>query len=162
MKAAALSILLVAVAGGISCCSATRNAPALISEARVQDELRSRTAAFSRAIVEASASGWPPHAVARIADFYADDTVVFPPRGETMRGRATQVTHWTRPSQRQILAHSAVAERIDVSGDLATEWGTLSVTFKEGDAAPVETTSRYISIWTRRDGVWRKQMDTWW
>ena len=162
MKAAAMSVLLIAVAAGISGCSATRNAPATVSEAAMQDELRSRTAAFSRAIVEASASGWSPHAVARVADFYADDTVVFPPRGETMRGRAAQVTHWTRPPQRQILAHSAVAERIDVSGDLATEWGTLSVTFKEGDAAAVESTSQYISIWRRRDGVWRKQMDTWW
>lgn len=162
MKTAAISVLLVAVAVGISGCAATRSAPASVSEATMQDELRSRTAAFSRAIVEASASGWSPQAVARIADFYAEDTVVFPPRGEAMRGRAVQVTHWTRPPQRQILAHSAVAERIDVSGDLATEWGTLNVTFKEGDAAPVESTSTYISVWTRRDGVWRKQMDSWW
>ena len=160
MRTAAISLVLAVIMG--SGCSATDGAPLNVSQVSAQDELRNRTAAFSQAIIAASSSGWSADAVSRIADFYAHDTVVFPPRGETMRGREAQIAHWTRPSHRQILAHSAVAERIDVSGDLATEWGTLRITFKEGTAAPVDTTSKYVSIWTRREGVWRKQMDTWW
>ncbi len=161
MRAAAILILTVAAAA-ITGCTGARGAPQVVAQVSAQDELRSRTASFSRAIVAASRSGWSAKAVSQIADFYAHDTVVFPPRGETMRGRAAQVTHWTRPAHRQILAHSAIAERIDLSGDLATEWGTLRVTFKEGNAAATESASKYISIWTRQDGVWRKQMDTWW
>jgi ketosteroid isomerase-like protein len=161
MRAAAISVLAVAAAA-VAGCTGTWAAPQTVSQVSAQDELRSRTAAFSQAIVAASSCGWSAEAVTRIAEFYAHDTVVFPPRGETMRGRAAQVTHWTRPPHRQILAHSVIAERIDVSGDLATEWGTLRVTFKEGDAAAAETISKYISVWTRNDGVWRKQMDSWW
>ena len=126
-----------------------------------QDELRARTADFSRAIVEASSKGWSPESVARIADFYAIDAVVFPPRGEPLRGRQAQAAYWSS-RDRQFLTHSAIADRIDVSGDLATEWGTLTITTKQGVATPVEGKATYISIWTRRDGVWRKQMDTWW
>lgn len=126
-----------------------------------QDGLRSRTAEFSRAIVEASSKGWSQQAVSRIADFYATDTVVFPPRGEPLRGRQAQAIYWGS-RDRQFLTHSAIADRIDVSGDLATEWGTLTITTKLGDAAPVEGKATYISIWTKRDGIWRKQMDTWW
>ena len=126
-----------------------------------QDELRARTAEFSRTIVEASSDGWSQASVARIADFYAIDAVVFPPRGEPLRGRQAQQTYWSS-RDRQFLTHSAIADRIDISGDLATEWGTLTITTKQGPNAAVQGKATYISIWTRRDGVWRKQMDTWW
>ena len=127
----------------------------------LQDELRARTADFSKAIVEGSEQGWSDESVARIADFYANDTIVFPPRGEPLRGRQAQARYWSS-RDRQFLTHSAIADRIDVSGDLATEWGTLTITTKQGDAPPVEGKATYISVWTRRDGVWRKQMDTCW
>jgi ketosteroid isomerase-like protein len=141
--------------------AASPNESATASTSPTKDQLRARTADFSRAIVEASSKGWSPDSVARITDFYAIDTVVFPPRGEPLRGRQAQVTYWGS-RDREFLKHSAIADRIDVSGDLATEWGTLTVTTKKGDAAPVEGKATYVSIWTRRDGVWRKQMDTWW
>lgn len=161
MRAVATCIL-AAAAVSVAACTTTDVSPPASTQTSFQNELRQRTAAFSRSILAASSSGWSAEGVSRIADFYAPDVVIFPPKGETMRGRAAQVSYWTRPAHRRILAHSAIAERIDVSGDLATEWGTLRVTFKEGDAAPVESTSKYISIWTRHNGVWRKQMDTWW
>ena len=131
------------------------------SSSPAQNELRARTADFSKAIVEASGKGWSPDSVARIADFYAVDAVVFPPRGEPLRGRQAQVTFWSS-RERHFLTHTATPERIDVSGDLATEWGTLIMKTKQGAAAAVEGKASYISVWTRRDGVWRKQMDTWW
>ena len=158
---AILPLLLVAGSLGHTEPRQTRSADS--ATASVQDELRARTAAFSRAIVAASGSGWPPEAVARIADFYAVDTVNFPPRGAPLRGRAALAAYWSRSAERRMLSHSAIAERIDVSGNLATEWGTLSVTSQQGDAAPVQVTATYVTIWKRgEDGVWRKLMDTWW
>ena len=82
-------------------------------------------------------------------------------RGGPLRGRQAQASYWGS-RDKQFLSHSAIADRIDVSGDLATEWGTLTITTKQADAAPVEGKATYISIWTRRDGVWHKQIDTWW
>jgi ketosteroid isomerase-like protein len=135
---------------------------AAVDAAPAQEDLRARTAAFSRAIVDASKAGWSAEAVDRIADFYATDTVVFPPRGEPLRGRPALTSYWTRSPERRILSHWAVAERIDVSDSLATEWGTLTIISQQGDGAPVRGTATYISIWLREEGVWRKQMDTWW
>jgi ketosteroid isomerase-like protein len=154
--------VLVCAAACLSACTAIKSEPQAASHSVAEAEILARTKQFSQAIVEASGSGWSPPSVARIADFYADDTVVFPPRGEPMRGRAALGTYWSRPAERRMLAHSAVAERVDVSGDLATEWGTLATTTQQDGAKPVEGKATYISIWTRRNGVWRKQMDTWW
>lgn len=162
MKPAAMFLPVAVAVGLLSGCSVPTVASPVAPRDAAQDELRGRTAAFSRAIVEASGSGWSPEAVARIADFYASDTVVFLSRGEPLRGRAALLTYWSRPPERRMLAHSAIAERIDVSGDLATEWGILSITSQQGDAAPVQSTATYISIWTRQEGVWRKLMDSWW
>ena len=155
-------VLLACAAGPVTARAADMSEPQFASSKVAEDEILARTRAFSQAIVEASGSGWSPEAVARIADFYADDTVVFPPRGEPMRGRVALANYWSRPAERRMLAHSAIAERVDVSGDLATEWGTLATTTQQGSATPVQGKATYISIWTRRDGVWRKQMDTWW
>ena len=162
MKLAAGILALLVAFGSLGPSVAQTSEAAAASHARAQDELRARTAEFSRAIVAASAGGWSSDAVARIADFYAEDTVVFPPRGEPLRGRPALTTYWSRTPDRRILTHAAVAERIDVDGDLATEWGRLSITSQQGDAAPAQGHATYISIWTRENGVWRKQMDTWW
>lgn len=154
--------LLVCAAASVDACTLIKSEPQVASRSEAEAEILARTKQFSRAIVEASGSRWSPHTVARIADFYADDTVVFPPRGDPMRGRAALAAYWSRPAERRMLAHSATAERVDVSADLATEWGTLAITTQQGSAAPVQSKANYISIWTRRGGVWRKQMDTWW
>lgn len=155
-----LPLLLVA---GLQEASSAQTSGTAVATAAARDEISARTAAFSRAIVAASSSGWSPESVARIADFYAVETVVFPPRGEPMRGRPALATYWTRTPDRRMLSHAAIAERIDVSGNLATEWGTLLITSQLGDAAAVQGRATYISIWLRgADGVWRKLMDTWW
>jgi ketosteroid isomerase-like protein len=156
-----LALLLSAGAHDAAGAQATGTVAAV--RASAEGEIRARTAAFSQAIVAASASGWSAEEVARIAAFYAADTVVFPPRAGPMRGRAALTAYWTRSPDRRILSHAAIAERIDVSGDLATEWGTLTLASRQGDAAPVPGSATYISIWKRgEDGVWRKVMDTWW
>jgi ketosteroid isomerase-like protein len=154
--------LLVCAAASLNACTAFKSEPQVASRTVAEAEILARTKQFSQAIVEASRSGWSRQTVARVADFYADDMVVFPPRGEPMRGRAALAKYWSRPAERRMLAHSAIAERVDVSGDLATEWGTLATTTQQGSAAPLQGKATYISIWTRRGGVWRKQMDTWW
>ena len=127
-----------------------------------QAEIAATTAAFSQAIVEASASGWTDATVSRVASFYTEDTVVFPPRGQPIRGAAAIRSYWARSPERRILSHSAVAERIDVSGDLATEYGQLRILSQVASAAPVEGRATYISIWRRVGGRWRKGLDTWW
>jgi ketosteroid isomerase-like protein len=154
--------VVVLAAGMVAGCVAQRLPESPAAEDRGDAGLNARTAAFSRAIIDASASGWSSEAVARVADFYTDDTVVFPPRADPVRGKQAITDYWRRTPDRRILAHRVVAERIDVSGDLGTEYGRLIITAQRGDDEPVEATATYISIWKRDSGIWRKQMDTWW
>ena len=152
--------LILGLSGGSA--SALHSSPAGATAETAQADIAARTSEFSRSIVEASAAGWTPESVAKVASFYTADTVVFPPRGEPIRGAEAITAYWTRSPDRRILSHSAVAERIDVSGDLATEYGQLRLVSQIGTNAPVEGKATYISIWRRVDGQWLKGMDTWW
>jgi len=135
--------------------------PARVTE--LKKEIVERTRAFSQAVLSASASGWSATQVAALADFYDEETIVFPPRGEPLRGRQSVRSYWTRPAERRILEHAAVAERIDVANELATEYGRLRITFQVGSASPTRDSATYVSYWRRAgDGIWRKQLDTWW
>jgi hypothetical protein len=49
--------------------------------ATLRKEILDRTAAFSKAVLSASSSGWSAAQVAALAEFYDDETIVFPPRG---------------------------------------------------------------------------------
>lgn len=134
-----------------------------VVSAALEREILERTRAFSQAVIQASASGWSAKEVATLADFYSDETVVFPPRGPALRGREALRTYWTRSPDRRILEHAAIPERLDVSHALAAEHGKLRLTYQVGSAASIKDSATYVSHWRRDgDGIWRKQLDTWW
>ena len=147
-------------------CAASRSHSNELSASRaatLQKEILDRTAAFSKAVLSASASAWSPRQVAELAEFYDPETIVFPPRGATLRGRESLRTYWTRPAERRILEHSAIAERVDATNELATEYGKLYITFQVAGAPAAKDSATYVSYWRRGgDGIWRKQLDTWW
>jgi uncharacterized protein (TIGR02246 family) len=126
-------------------------------------EIEARTVAFSSAVVGASAAGWADSAVAVLADFYTQEAVVFPPRGDPLRGRDALRRYWTRAPEQKILTHVVTPERIEVDRSLATEHGWFKLTFQRGEALPTLDSARYVSIWIRgTDGSWRKHLDNWW
>jgi ketosteroid isomerase-like protein len=127
------------------------------------DAISARSAAFSAAVVRASALGWADTVVRVLADFYSLETVVFPPRGEPLRGREALRRYWTRTPDRRILAHIVMPERVDVDQNLATEHGWFRVTSQRDSGNAVVDSARYVSIWKRdADGEWRKHLDNWW
>ena len=151
---------------GVDACVPSQSAsdaplPARVTE--LKKEILERTGAFSQAVLSASASGWSATQVTALADFYDEETIVFPPRGAPLRGRQSVRSYWTRPADRRIVEHAAVAERVDVTNELATEYGRLRITFQVGNTPPTRDSATYVSYWRRgRDGIWRKQLDTWW
>ena len=129
----------------------------------IDAELRARANAFSAAVVQASNTQWSRPNVDALADFYTEDTIVFPPRGEPLRGRDAVRAYWTRSADRRILAHTIRPERIDVAADLVAEHGAFDLTWQSGDTPAQRGTSTYVSVWKRGpDGVWRKHLDSWW
>lgn len=122
-----------------------------------------RGAGFSNAITAASAAGWAPDEVSALVAFYADDAILFPPRGEPIRGRAEILRYWSRSPDRKILHHAVTVDNVVASADVIADYGTFKMTSQAADNAPVTSTTNYLSVWKRgSDGVWRKRIDSWW
>ncbi len=108
-------------------------------------------------------SGWAKEEVEALVYIYTEDAILFPPKGEPIKGRDAIRAFWTRTADRRILEHSIQTERADMSGDLLAEHGKFSLTYQLGSNAPEQTTSNFISVWKRgADGIWRKHLDSWW
>jgi uncharacterized protein (TIGR02246 family) len=118
------------------------------------------------AVIRQSAPAWAAAFNAGDADalaaMYWDDAVLQPPGAPSATGRA---------AIREFLAADSAAARaagmtmnipeagaVDVSGDLAYEAGTYSVTDSSG--ATVDT-GKYIGVFQKRDGKWLYIRDTW-
>ncbi len=117
-------------------------------------------------VIRASAPAWADAYNAgdaeKLAAMYWEDAVLQPPGAPAATGTA---------AIREFLAADSAATKaaglkmnipeagtIDVSGDLAYEAGTFSVTDAAG--ATVDT-GKYIGVFQKRDGNWRYIRDTW-
>jgi uncharacterized protein (TIGR02246 family) len=118
---------------------------------------------FSAAVVRASSSGWAADQVEALAALYSEDAILFPPRGEPIRGRAAVRAYWTRTADRRILEHKVFPAHVEVDRRLATEYGHFEMTSVAGDGQPTKGRANYISVWKRDEsGKWRKHLDSWW
>lgn len=114
-------------------------------------------AAASRAFSDAYVGG----DTARLADLYTDDALVLPP-GQTVQGRGA-IQRYFGPGPRRVnLAHAMTSERLDVQGDIATDVGEWSNTWRIGDEDAQTASGRYLVVWRRGpDGRWRMVYDMW-
>jgi ketosteroid isomerase-like protein len=153
-------MIAVALFAFAACASTGTRGPAASGGSEQIEELAIR---FSTAVVRASSSGWAPDEVEALAGLYSEDAILFPPRGEPIKGRAAVRAYWTRSPDRRILKHRVVPARIEVDQVLATEYGHFEMTSAVGDGQPTEGRANYISIWKRDEaGNWRKHLDSWW
>ena len=116
-----------------------------------------------RAINPAWFAAYNAGEVDKVAALYADDAVLSIPGAAPARGKAA-----VREALAKDIAGSAAAgitlhggaSQADsgVSGDLAWEWNTFSVTDKAG--ATVDT-GKYVTVYARRDGKWVIIRDIW-
>jgi ketosteroid isomerase-like protein len=142
------------------CSSAGRISPAP-SEGR--EEINELAIRFSEAVVRASSSGWARDEVEALVALYSEEAILFPPRGEPIKGRDAVRAYWTRTPDRRIISHRIFPAGVEVDRVLATEYGHFEITFVVGDGQPTEGRANYISVWTRdRAGNWRKHLDSWW
>jgi uncharacterized protein (TIGR02246 family) len=100
---------------------------------------------------------------AAVAQIFTEDAdfIPVPPGKGFISGRAAiEALNAQRLQKRRYLDLVLSTTSVGTSGDLAYETGTNSVTFQEGDAAPVTRTGRYLVVWRRDpDGVWRIRVD---
>ena len=127
------------------------------------EEIHELAHQFSEAVLRASSSGWAPDEVAALAALYSEDAILFPPRGEPIKGRDAVRAYWTRTPDRRISKHKVFPAGIEIDRVLATEYGHFELTSVVGDGPPTEVRAHYISVWKRdAAGNWRKHLDCWW
>ncbi len=144
--------------------SAALVAAAMVALAGCQKAAEDTTA--DEAIIRASAPAWADAYNAQDADklaaMYWEDATLLPPGAPGVTGSA---------AIRDFLAGDTAATKaagltmnipeagaVDVSGDLAYESGTYSVTDASG---AVVDTGKYIGVFQKRDGKWLYVRDTW-
>ena len=165
-----------AQAGTVQWTEASAHQPENLGDAPfevIQIELKTPSAAQRAAdeaaaeeVIRASAPTWAASYNAgdaeALAAMYWDDAVLQPPGAPAVTGRS---------AIREFLAGDTAATRaagltmnipaagaVDLSGDLAYEAGSYSVTDPSG--ATVDT-GKYIGVFQKRDGEWHYIRDTW-
>lgn len=93
-------------------------------------------------------------------EFYAKDARILPPGSETVQGRENIAAYWaaaaTAPQTgvRRLQLTTLVLQPV---GDGAYEIGRATLTLANGQ----RVTPRYLIVWKKEDGVWRRYQDIW-
>lgn len=127
-------------------CTVDRSA---IGSATAGEIAKAKGREFSAAVVRASSSGWAAQEVEHLVGLYTDDAILFPPKGDPIKGRDAIRNYWTRASNRKLLEHSIETERSDASGDLLVEHGRFSLISQSGENPPEPGSANFISVWKR-------------
>lgn len=106
-----------------------------------------------RAITETWFSSYAAGNVESIVALYADDAVYSPPGAPAARGHAAIREFLTKDiaAAAGTTTHPNPKTNITISGNLAVEWGSTTITDKSG--ATVDRV-KYMSAYVKKDGKW--------
>jgi len=129
-------------------------APATGSVSALKATIQQKEAEFAQALIRGDA--------AAIAGFFREDGQFIPgwQKGRVEGRAAIQAFYQQRFATARFLEAAIHSDAVGTDGDLAYERGTNRLTRQTGDAAPVTTTGRYLTVWRHdADGQWRIQVD---
>ena len=95
--------------------------------------------------------------------FYADDAVMLPPGEPIASGKAAVRAGWTQMFATPDLALTWEVTKIDVakSGDMAFDYGTYSMSYKNAAGRAEKDHGKYATVWKKQaDGAWKVALDT--
>ncbi len=158
-KASIVALGVIALAA----CSKTAPPPAdttAVAAAAAPDAAADEQAV--RAINPAWFKAFNERNVEGLVSLYADDAILNTPGRAPARGTAAIRDAYTREirdaTAAGILNNSGPSPEIGVSGDLAHEWSTFTVTDKSGKTID---TGKYVTVFARRNGKWVIIRDIW-
>lgn len=123
-------------------------------DAEVRAELAAVADAFSQAYMAGD--------VDAIAALYTEDAVLIPHGAREIRGMEAVRDFWAPREGVTIAHHKITSTRVEVFGDIATDFGTYVARGTEGDEAWGPSYGNYLIVWKRgADGRWRMQLDMW-
>jgi ketosteroid isomerase-like protein len=111
--------------------------------------------------VGALSNGVQSHDAVMAASAYADDAVVLPPTGETIRGKAAIEAFWKQQFTSGFNAVDGGSNGLSTSGDLGYEWGSATFEVPSG-AQTVTDVTKYVNV-LKKDaaGSWKIAMTIW-
>ena len=127
----------------------------MVSTGTVRQEIDER----NRALSEAFSRGQ----LEVVAALYTEDAIVLPPDSEAVRGRAAIAQFFaTLRATQDLQALALQTEVVEVSGELAYEVGTKTLTLTPiEDLVPTDT-AKYVVVWKRPGGgPWQRAVDIW-
>jgi ketosteroid isomerase-like protein len=102
--------------------------------------------------------------VERVASFYAEDTVAYPPNEPVAVGRAAAKKVWAASFADPTFSISWKTTHSEVSrsGELGFTSGTFEDSFKGPDGKMVNEKGKYLCVWRlQKDGTWKATHDMW-
>jgi len=100
----------------------------------------------------------------KVAAFYADDAVAYPPNEPVANGREAAKKVWATYLGLPDFAISwkTVHAEVAASGDIGFTAGTYELSFKGPDGKKVAEKGKYLCTWKKqKDGNWKAVHDMW-
>lgn len=98
----------------------------------------------------------------RVASFYAEDAIAYPPGMPMAMGRAAAQRVWATYFVNATFKISWKADHAGISGDLGFTAGTFEDSYKGADGKLVKETGKYVCTWAKqKDGSWKAEHDIW-
>jgi uncharacterized protein (TIGR02246 family) len=98
----------------------------------------------------------------RVAAFYAEDAIAYPPNEPAAAGRGAAKKVWAAYFADPTFTISWKTTHAEVNGDLGYTTGTYEDSFKGPDGKMVNEKGKYVCVWKRqKDGTWKAIHDMW-
>ena len=111
----------------------------------------------NRMFVEAYNHGDAAGAVA----VYTEDATILPPGSPRVRGRDGIRAFWQGAMDAGVRAVDLRTDDLEVSGELAREIGTATLTVATEAGHEETMTAKFVVVWKRAGGDWRWHTDIW-
>jgi len=99
---------------------------------------------------------------AKVASFYADDALAYPPNEPVAVGRAAAQKVWAAYFAEPSFKISWKTTHAEVNGDLGFTSGTYEDSYKGADGKLVQEKGKYLCVWKKqKDGSWKAIHDMW-
>ncbi len=100
----------------------------------------------------------------RVASFYAEDAIAYPPQEPVAIGRPAAKKVWAAhfADKTFTISWKTVHAGVAKSGDLGYTAGTYEASFKGPDGKQVSEKGKYVTAWRKqKDGTWKAIHDIW-
>ncbi len=98
----------------------------------------------------------------RVASFYAEEAIAYPPNEPVAVGKAAAKKVWAAYFSDPTFTISWKTAHAEVTGDLGYTAGPYEASFKGPDGKTVNEKGKYLCVWKKQnDGTWKAVHDMW-